>query len=124
MRETQKKGDFAVATAIATFTRMGHDVSLPITESAAYDLVVDTGKTLFRVQVRYSSGKAVELRRIHSNSTGYVIKKTQANAYDWLYVLTDKGKEYLIKQCFVERRSVKPTDDDLIINNQKNGEVA
>lgn len=41
MRMAQKKGDMAVAQAIATFTRLGCDVALPITESAAYDLIVD-----------------------------------------------------------------------------------
>jgi hypothetical protein len=40
MRQTQRKGDIAVAQAIATFTRMGYDVAVPLTESAPYDLVV------------------------------------------------------------------------------------
>jgi hypothetical protein len=44
MRETQRKGDIAVSQAIATFTKMGFDVSIPFTESAAYDLVADTLK--------------------------------------------------------------------------------
>jgi hypothetical protein len=70
MRVTQKKGDLAVVTAIATFTKLGFDVSLPITESASYDIVVDTSGTLYRVQVRYSSTGEVDLRRIHSNSSG------------------------------------------------------
>ena len=68
MRTTQKKGDLAVAQAIATFTSKGFDVALPITESAAYDLIVDDTLGLWRVQVRFSSTRNVELRRIHSNS--------------------------------------------------------
>lgn len=85
------------------------DVSIPFTESAAYDLVVDSQEGLKRIQVRYTSGDEVDLRRIHSNSTGYVVKKTKANAYDWLYILDGKGQEYLIKECLSGRRSVKPT---------------
>lgn len=116
-RHTQRKGDIAVAQAIATFTKFGYDVSLPLTESASYDIIVDTNtkenSTLFRVQVRYSSTGEVDLRRIHSNSTGYVVKKTKKNAYDWLYILTN-GKEYLIKECLEERRSIKPTIKDLL----------
>jgi hypothetical protein len=108
MRTTQLKGDLAVTQAIATFTRRKMDVSLPITESASYDIIVDDNGTLYRVQVRYSSGIEVELRRIHSNSTGYVIKKTKANAYDWLYILDSAGKEYLIKKCLEGRRSIRP----------------
>jgi hypothetical protein len=111
MRTTQRKGDIAVARSIATFTLMGYDVALPLTESAAYDIIVDTGAKLFRVQVRFSTGREVELRRIHSNSTGYVIKKTKKDAYDWLYVLFADGEEYLIKQCLDGRRSIKPTDE-------------
>lgn len=110
MRETQRKGDIAVSQAIATFTKMGFDVSIPFTESAAYDLVVDTNEGLKRVQVRYTSNGEVDLRRIHSNSKGYVVKKTKLNAYDWLYVLNGE-KEYLIKECLSDRRSIKPTTE-------------
>lgn len=106
MRTTQRKGDVAVATAIASFTRYGYDVSIPLTESAAYDLVVDDHGNMRRVQVRYSSTKEVELRRIHSNSQGYVIKKTKKHAYDWLYVLDSAGHEFLYKQCLDGRRSL------------------
>ncbi|HUD03204.1 MAG TPA: group I intron-associated PD-(D/E)XK endonuclease [Patescibacteria group bacterium] len=108
MRTTQRKGDIAVAQAVATFTKMGYDVALPLTESAAYDIVVDDGTYMNRVQVRFSSGSDVDLRRIHSNSKGYVVKKTKANVYDWLYVLKSTGQEYLIKECLHSRRSITP----------------
>jgi len=108
MRITQRKGDIAVSQAIATFTKMGFDVALPITESAAYDIIVDTQEGLKRVQVRFTSIDEVDLRRIHSNSSGYVIKKTIENAYDWLYVLKKTGEEYLLKTCLHGRRAVSP----------------
>jgi len=114
MRITQKKGDTAVAQAVASFTKLGYDVSLPLTESASYDLIVDTGQELKRVQVRYTSTGEVDLRRIHSNSKGYVIKKTKENTYDWLYILNNEDKEYLIKECLHGRRSINPIDDYLI----------
>ena len=114
MRLTQRKGDIAVSQAIATFTKMGFDVALPVTESAAYDLIVDTPEGLKRVQVRYTSINEVDLRRIHSNSTGYVIKKSKENAYDWLYVLKQTGEEYLLRSCLYGRRSVSPKYEYLI----------
>lgn len=114
MRTTQRKGDIAVAQAIARFTKMGYDVSLPMTESAAYDLIVDTNVELKKVQVRYSSVKEVSLRRIHSNSKGYVVKKTKPNAYDWLYIYKNTGEEYLIKECLSNRNSIVPTINYLI----------
>jgi hypothetical protein len=114
MRTTQRKGDIAVARAIATFTRMGFDVLIPLTESAAYDLAVDEGGRIFRVQVRFTSNEEVDLRRIHSNSKGYVIKKTKEAAYDWLYILDHHSKEYLVRECLVGRRSIKPSDNYLL----------
>ena len=110
MRDTQRKGDLAVAQAIATFTKLGYDVGLPITESAAYDILVDDDNDVHRVQVRYSGGKEVELRRIHSSSTGYIVKKTKPGAYDWLYILMADNREYLIKECLEARRSIRPKD--------------
>lgn len=114
MRDTQRKGDIAVTQAIATFTKLGFDVALPVTESAAYGLIVDDGLGMWRVQVKYSSGKEVDLRRIHSNSQGYIIKKTGANAYDWLYILKQDGSEYLVKECLSLRRSVRPAREFLL----------
>jgi hypothetical protein len=108
MRTTQRKGDLATASAIARFTRMGFDVSIPLTESAAYDLVVDDGEGLRRVQCKYcgAAGAQVDLRQIHSNSGGYVVKLVPPNAYDWLYILAADGCEYLIRECLHGRRSV------------------
>lgn len=112
MRDTQRKGDIAVAQAIASFTRLGFDVALPITESAAYDILVDDTGIIRRVQVRYCGNGEVELRRIHSNSAGYVIKKTKQAAYDWLYILDADRQEYLIKACLEGRRSIRPKQSD------------
>ncbi len=98
MRLTQRKGDTATACAIAAFTCKGWDVSIPLTESAPYDLVVDTPFGLKRVQVKYSSSRAVDLRHVHSNSRGYVIKKHAADAFDWL-VIYFLGEVWLCKEC-------------------------
>jgi hypothetical protein len=114
VRTTQRKGDLAVATAIATFTRLGWDVSVPLTESASYDLVVDDTTRLHRVQCRFSSTREVNLRRIHSNSQGYVVKRFEPNSYDWLYVLRPTGEEYLMEECHSGRRSITPRPEHLI----------
>ena len=108
MRLTQSKGDIAFTQAVASFTKLGWDVSLPVTESAAYDLIVDTTEEIKRVQVRFTSTGEVDLSRVHSNSQGYVVKKTRKNAYDWLYILKADGGEFLIKECMSGRRSMVP----------------
>ncbi len=114
MRTTQRKGDIATTQCIATFTKLGYDVVLPITESAPYDLVVDVGDKLFRVQVKFSSNREVDLRNIHSNSKGYVVKKAKHNTYDWLYVLLNTGEEFLVKECLSDRRSITFYDDTFL----------
>jgi len=87
---------------------MGFDVAIPLTESAAYDLIVDDGENLARVQCKFITGDQVDLRRIHSNSGGYVVKTSSPGAYDWLYVLKADGREYLLKECLAQRRAVNP----------------
>jgi PD-(D/E)XK endonuclease len=115
MRSTQRKGDRATAQAIAAFTALGYDVAIPLTESAAYDLVVDDGEGLRRVQCKFASGREVDLRRIHSNSQGYVVKRVLPRAYDWLYVLRADGHEFLLKRCHDGRRSVTPSRAERLI---------
>jgi ABC-type tungstate transport system permease subunit len=126
MRETQRKGDIAVAQAIATFTREGYDVSIPLTESAAYDLIVERYGIIKRVQVRYSTDGEVDLRRIHSNSTGYVVKKAKKGAYDWLYVFkASSEEEYLVIDVPFGRRSIKPNPQHFVASVlKKSGGVA
>ncbi len=120
MRDTQRKGDVAKATAISSFTSYGYDVATPLTESAPYDLIVDDGKRLYRVQAKYSSSKLVDLRRIHSNSRGYVVKKYLKDTYDWLYVYKPDGREYLIKKCLSTQSTITPQENHLLNVNIKN----
>lgn len=87
---------------------MDYDVAIPLTESAAYDLVVDDGVRLVRVQCKYVTGRQVDLRRIHSNAGGYVVKRTMPDAYDWLYVLNAEGRQFLVKECLAGRRAFNP----------------
>jgi PD-(D/E)XK nuclease superfamily protein len=114
MRTTQRKGDIATSRAIASFTALGYDVSIPLTESAAYDLIVDDGQQLARVQCKFANDRRrqVDLRRIHSNASGYVVKRTPPGSYDWLYVLDGGDSEYLITSSLAERRSVTLRDTD------------
>ena len=109
MRLTQRKGDIAVSQAVATFTKLGYDVSIPITESAAYDLIVDTGSDLARVQVKYTSTDDVDLRKVHSNSNGYVVGKYKDKDFDWLYVYTESGDEYIYQKSLIGRTSLALT---------------
>ena len=96
MRQTQRKGDRATARAIASFTAIGYDVSIPLTESAAYDLVVDADRHLYRVQCKYISGRQVDLRRIHSNAGGFVVKR--GSGVRRLVVRAERGRSGVPRQ--------------------------
>lgn len=51
-KNSKKQGDFGLAKAIAWFAEQGYTVSLPLTDSQDYDLVVDMDGVLSRVQVK------------------------------------------------------------------------
>ncbi len=51
-RNTKKIGDISEAHVILAFRKLGYDVLLPFGENHRYDLVVDDGEKLSRVQVK------------------------------------------------------------------------
>ena len=54
-KNSKKQGDAGLGQAIAYFTMKGYDVALPLTDSADWDLIVETENGLQRVQVKTSS---------------------------------------------------------------------
>jgi len=111
--KTQVKGDLAVTRAIFVLTSMGYNIAIPITESAQYDLIAENSTGIFKVQVKYSEGNQVDLRRIHSNSQGYVVKK-YSGSFDWLFVYSPKLGDFLLKQDLSGRSTVNLKDKDKI----------
>lgn len=110
-RSTQRKGDTAAARAIFVFTELGYDVAVPLTESAPYDLIVDTGDQLVRVQVKYTSRSEVDLRNVHHTAKQRVVKKYERGAFDWLFVYWPAHGDYLIKTSLAGRCSIRMQDD-------------
>ena len=63
-RNSKKQGDVGLAYAIAYYASQGFTVSFPLTASQDYDLVVDNGRKLQRVQVKtttYQRGACYEV---------------------------------------------------------------
>ncbi len=110
-RYTQKKGDLAKSIAITYFTSIGYDVGIMLTESAKYDLLVDIGDSIKRVQVKYSINKYVDLRNIHSNSKGYVVNKYNGSSFDWLFVYNPNIGSFLVKDGDFTTTSITMRDD-------------
>lgn len=98
---SKKQGDMGLGIAIAWFVTRGTVVSVPLTDSQDYDLVVDV-EGLKKVQVKTTSYMVdgtyvVELRTKGGNKTGTgKTKKFNREKVDFLFVLTDSNLKYLI----------------------------
>ena len=91
MAPLKQKGDVAELAVALDLRRRGYKLLIPYGEDCNYDLVVDRGDRLERVQVKYtaSDGCVVRVRcRSHSLTNGKVkhTKYYTAEMIDWLAV--------------------------------------
>ena len=100
---SKNQGDTGLGSAIAYFTSIGICVSIPLTDSQDYDLVVDIDGELKKVQVKTTSYKnpagnyVAGLKICGGNSKANFISKTADTlVYDFLYVLTEDLTRYFI----------------------------
>src|SRR5205085_9465623 len=95
---TMHKGNSSEAIALAAYTRAGFLVSLPFGGGSAYDLIVDTGSRLLKVQVKTGWRRTGCLnykgrRRIKdSNQNG--TRRYRADEVD-IFVVYDPGGDTL-----------------------------
>lgn len=109
---SKKKGDVGLGSAIGYFTSNGTPVSIPLTDSQDYDLVVELDGVLKKVQVKFTNCSqngsfAVPLRIMGGNSKANFVHKSGSDVvYDYLFALTGEGDRYLIpREVFVNNRS-------------------
>lgn len=102
-RNTKKQGDHGLGAAIYYFSKSGHTVSLSLTDSQEYDLIVDIDGRLLRTQVKTTSYKSeygvysVSLTVKGGNRSGTgKIKKLDKSKVDAIFVLTDENEAYFI----------------------------
>ena len=119
-KNSKKKGDYGVGAAIAHYTKLGYTVSIPITDSQDYDLIVEDDHQLQKIQVKTTSTGDVGLRILGGNK-GSVQKYNNQVYYDVLFAICDYGDMYEIpKEDFKENRSMiclkSPKWDDYRIN--------
>lgn len=89
------KGMRSFASAISYYSELNFTVSIPLDESR-YDLVVDKGGNLYKVQTKYTSkrdrlNQSVLDLRTGSHRKGYTTKEV-----DFVYVLTEARESYEI----------------------------
>lgn len=98
---TKQQGDIGVAKAIYIYTALGYTVSIPNTDNAKYDLIIEKNKKLNRVQIKTTSYKTrygvyqVMLKTCGGNqSWSGEISKIDSNDVDLIFILTDTGTVY------------------------------
>ena len=94
---SKKQGDIGMCYAIAYYSKLGYTVSIPVTD---YDIIVDTGNNLLKVQVKTTSCKSphgvyqVALRTCGGNRSGSG-KLFTDNSSNLLFVLTEIQYQHL-----------------------------
>lgn len=96
------QGEIGLGAAIGWFTAQGWCVSIPLADNQAYDLVVDDGGGLKRVQVKTTTHRqpgygsfVVALQTAGGNKSGHTRKPFDNGAVDLLFVLADDGSRWL-----------------------------
>lgn len=107
----KQQGDLGEADAIAILTRLGGEVSAPLFSSPNYDLVVDFGGGLLRVQVKTSAAVprpgvfGVNIATCGGNqSWNRVVRMFDRSRCDLLYTLVADGRRWLIPSAAVDGR--------------------
>jgi len=116
-KNSNSRGNIGLSSAIDYFTRLGYIVSIPLNDSQKYDLIVDSGKVLQRVQVKTTSKK-------QSDSNNYIVKldsqahnfvsKFDNTAIELLYILTEMDEIYIIPASVIESKTAISLTDKLI----------
>lgn len=97
--KTDLKGNIGLTKAISYFTEQGYTVSLPLTDSQCYDLIIEKEGILQTVQARYtgqiapSGSYLCRLQTKNSKKIYYNIKDTFC---DLLFCYCENGDTYLI----------------------------
>ena len=99
---SKKKGNVGIGAAIAYFTKLGCTVSIPLTDSQEYDLIVDMDGVLKKVQVKTTSQRKgdgpyrVQLRTCGGNQSFHTVKHFNGGLVDLMFILTASGERYLM----------------------------
>ena len=99
---TKRKGSIAVGAAIAYFIGKGLTVLLPVADCDLYDLAIDDGGSIKKIQCKYTSDKEpnegynVDLRTFggYRNKTYYL--RYKKGDFDLLFVYCSNEQKYLI----------------------------
>jgi hypothetical protein len=99
----KRQGNVGMAAAVYYFTKIGFNVSIPLTDSQEYDILVeDEDGKIYRIQVkttRYARNGIFECSLMVSggNRTGIGKKRMiSTSKVDLVYILCEDGTQYLL----------------------------
>lgn len=107
----KEKGDLAAAHAISYFMTNGYEVCLPIGDKRPYDIVVEYGGRLQRVQIKYAgyykgAGKfKAALRTMGGNQSFHTAKKYRDDDFDVLFIYVENGRKFVIPWDELQNRN-------------------
>ena len=107
----REQGLIGLTDAIAWFGANGCGVLLPLIDAQPYDLVVESGDGLQRVQVKTTTVRSpygvfvVSLATNGGNQSFHTRKPFDPTEAELLYVLTDEGVRYLIPTAVIRSRT-------------------
>lgn len=98
---TVTQGSVGLANAISYYTLKGYIVSLPLIDNQEYDLLVDCGNGIEKVQVKTTKRKVagnfkVQIKTVRPNRKSNTIKRFDNASVDLLFVLTEDMESYSI----------------------------
>lgn len=98
---SKQKGSLAEAQCIAKMYEKGWEVSLPIGDRKPYDMIVDDGANLRKVQCKYAGknpkGKHIACLRITGGNQSFnTAKHYKDDDFDLLYIYTEDKRHFLI----------------------------
>lgn len=98
---TKLQGNIGIGKAIAHFTELGYIVSIPLTDSQKYDLIVDIDSLLYRVQVKTTTFKVGNVYQVLLKTNGGNKTRTTESLFDnsesdILFIWCDDGSMFSI----------------------------
>ena len=112
---SKEKGDSVVAEAIAFYARQGKQVLLPFGDKQKYDLVIDTGESLKKIQCKFTSvqkpsGNYEAMLTVKGGNQSFkTATPYKPGDFDLLFVMTADGSMYEIPSSETEKLSASIT---------------
>jgi hypothetical protein len=119
-KTTTDQGNIGLSKAIYEFQKMGYTISIPMTENQKYDLIIDYGEGLKRVQVKTTQFRSkhgtftVNIKTCGGNRSGHKLHYFDKDSCDILFILTSEDDVYIIPTSVITAKSTLAMSKQLL----------